>query len=267
MKNILDQIVETKHKEVEAAKARRPLSELSSEIARLDAPRDFAGAIAGPGSIQIIAEIKKASPSAGVILDAFDPVQIAQVYAEFGAAAISVLTDETYFQGRLSFIHAIKQAVALPVLRKDFIVDEYQIHESRTAEADAVLLIAEVLGAKRIAAWLPLCRELGMTALVEVHEEANLDAVLAELGQPSAETFILGINNRDLTVQRTDIATTARLAAKLDDGAPFVAESGISSRSDVLEVQRAGACAVLVGESLLRSADIGAKLSELLGSE
>ncbi len=264
---ILDRIVETKRKEVAAAKRHRPLDMLKAAVEQSSPPRDFYAAVAGPStaSIRLIAEIKKASPSAGLIVPDFDPVRIALAYRQHGAAALSVLTDGSYFQGDLAFIKAVKEAVDLPVLRKDFLIYEYQVYEARAAEADAVLLIAEVLGAPRVSELVPVARRLGMTVLVEVHTTENLSAILDSLGLPGSDSYILGINSRDLTAQRTDLSTVRMLAAQLPQGVPFIAESGIASRDDVLEVELAGACAILVGESLLRSKDIGAQIDILLG--
>lgn len=264
---ILDRIVKTKRTEVAAAKARRPLPEVQAAAERADPPRDFHLAVMGAADdeVRLIAEIKKSSPSAGLIAADFDPVRIAQTYADHGAAAISVLTDETYFDGRLEFIDRVKRAVALPVLRKDFMIDEYQIYESRAAGADAVLLIAEILDAKRLAGFAATARQLGMAVLVESHNEENLTIVLDALGTPATGGYLLGINNRDLTLQRTDLSTMSALAKHLPGATRFVAESGIATREDVLTAARAGAGAVLVGESLLRAPDIGAKVDELLG--
>ena len=266
MTTILDRIVATKRKEVDAAERAMPLATLRERASLVDPPRDFFSAVvaASPGGIRLIAEIKKASPSAGVIVERFNPVEIARTYHRHGAAALSVLTDETYFQGRLEHIQAVKQVVPLPVLRKDFVIDLYQIVEARAGGADAVLLIAEVLGAERLGDLVPVVAQLGMTALVEVHSEAHLDAVLHILGPPGTAAYLLGINNRDLAVQRTDVATTARLARRLPPGAAFVAESGIATAEDVAAIQGAGASAMLIGESLLRAEDIGATIATLL---
>jgi indole-3-glycerol phosphate synthase len=263
----LDRIVQTKREEVAQAGRCRPLADLQANLAGLDPPRDFFHAVTAPSphGIQLIAEIKKASPSAGLIAADFDPVAISQAYYRHGAAAVSVLTDETYFQGRLDFIEMVKRTVPLPVLRKDFIIDEYQLYEARAAGADAVLLIAEVLGADGIAELVPISGRLGMTALVEAHSAENLQSVLDAIGSPGPNTYILGINNRDLDLQRTDVNTTMRLAGLLPRGAPFVAESGISTREDVRKIRRAGACAMLVGESLLRAPSIEAQINALLG--
>lgn len=260
---ILQRIVETKRKEVEIAEEKRPVDALQSSIAEAPAPRDFCTAIRTDG-INLIAEIKKKSPSAGLIVSDFDPPRIARIYHESGAAAISVLTDHMYFGGSLDDINVVKQAVPLPVLRKDFLIDEYQVYESRAFGADAILLIVEAIGAERVAELLPLAGQLGLATLVEVHSSESLAALRSAVGEPG-DRYILGINNRDLAIQKTDLATTARLAATLPRQVPFVAESGIATRSDVLTVEEAGACAMLVGESLLRCSDIAAKIRELLG--
>jgi len=264
----LDEIVAHKRAEVAAARQARPRAQLEAALATCPPTRDFARAVtaasaAGPN---IIAELKRRSPSAGVIVPDFDPVALARTYEQHGAAALSVLTDETYFGGRLEYIRLATEAVALPVLRKEFILEEYQVFESRVAGADAVLLIAEVLGARCCAELAQLCRHLSLTPLVEVHAQAQLDALLTVAGSPAPDRYLLGINNRDLAVQRTDLQTTARLASTLPEGAPFISESGIGSRADMLEVQRAGATAVLIGEALLREQDIGKKLDELRGA-
>ena len=265
---ILDRIVETKRAEVDDAKRRRPFDEVCEAAQSAAPPRPFAQSVtaACTGGLQLIAEIKKSSPSAGQIVEDFDLEQIAGTYAEHGAAAISVLTDETYFGGKLEFLGAVKQAVELPVLRKDFIVDKYQIHESRAAGADAVLLIAEILEGSKILDFTAAARNLGMAVLVEVHSEETLTSVLDVLGPPSVERYLLGINNRDLDKQETDIATMKRLSHLIPDGLPFVAESGIATREDADIARKTGACAMLVGESILRADDMGAKIDELLGT-
>ncbi len=270
---ILERILGTKRDEVAAAKTQRPLSELRSRIHAIPPPRDFFGAVTAksPGGIRLIAEIKRASPSAGLIVEDFDPLRIARIYAASGAAALSVLTDETYFQGRLSYIETVKQVVDLPVLRKDFIIEEYQVYESRAAGADAILVIAAAV--PDVALQRRLCdtaHELGMSVLFEVHTEGELHSACAHF-HDSNRRLILGINNRDLHAQRTDLATTERLASTLSrlflnaSSPPFVSESGIATREDVLRVQAAGACAILVGESLLKAPDIAARVRQLLG--
>lgn len=265
---VLERIVKAKRAEVAGAKARHPVVELRREIAALQPPRDFYAAVTEPArhGIRLIAEVKKASPSAGVIVPDFDPVSIARTYARFGAAALSVLTDEAYFQGRLEHIARIKSTVELPVLRKDFLFDEYQVYESRAVGADAVLLIAEVLEPDELTHLHDVTRKLAMSALIEVHSETNLARVLDRFGAPGPDNYLLGINNRDLHAQRTDVHTTVRLASRLPPATPFISESGLAARGDVDTVRDAGACAILVGESLLKADDIGAKMRELLGS-
>lgn len=262
---ILEEIVETKRREVADAKRAVPIESLHRIIAKAPAPRPFYSAVAGKNEISLIAEIKKASPSAGLIRSDFDPVSIARSFEQAGATALSVLTDRTFFQGQLSFIAAIKAAVSLPVLRKDFIIDAYQVHESRAAGADAILLIAAVLTIEQIDQWSRLACDLGMSSLIEVHDKQELDAVRDCLGPD--RRAILGINNRDLRAQRTDLQITHRLARELAPGTPFVTESGIRDRDDVLALERAGASALLVGETLMRADDLEKKLRELLGQQ
>ncbi len=244
-----------------------PLDILKARCATADPPRDFRGAIAAPppDGIHLIAEIKRRSPSAGLIRPDFDPAAIARVYWQSGATAISVLTDGPYFDGRLEYLVEVRDAAPLPVLRKDFILEEYQVWESRAAYADAILLIAEVLGPERVAELNAVCAALGMTALIETYRPNLLAGVIEALGRPLPSNVLIGINNRDLTIQKTDVGTTERLAATLDDTAILVSESGISTRQDVLRVQEAGAAAMLVGESLLAAPDIAAQVHELLG--
>lgn len=260
---ILEEIVETKRREVADAKRAAPIESLQRIIAEAPAPRAFYSAVAGEDQLSLIAEIKKASPSAGLIRSDFDPVAIARCYEQAGAAALSVLTDRTFFQGELSFIAAIKSAVGLPVLRKDFVIDVYQVHESRAAGADAILLIAAILTVEQIDQWSRLARDLGMSSLIEVHNKQELDAVRDCLG--ADRRAILGINNRDLRAQRTDLQITHRLAQELAPHTPFVTESGIRDRDDVVALERAGASALLVGETLMRSDDLEKKVRELLG--
>lgn len=281
MKTILDRIVETKRQEAAAARRALPLEMLAAEAQRADRPRDFFGAVAGPApcGVHLIAEIKKASPSAGLIRADFDPLTIARLYHRAGASAISVLTDGTYFQGRPEHLAQVKSAVPVPVLRKDFVVDEYQIYEARRYGADAVLLIAEVLDTDTIRRYADLIGELDMTALIEVHAASLLDELVRAIDFDPSHRRLLGINNRDLTIQRTDVGTTARLAARLT-GKPLtgesrhagikrrpvlVSESGIKTRADVEQVVAAGASAILVGETLLRADDVVGKIAELLG--
>ena len=252
--NILDKIVEVKRAEI----TRLP-PHLKRAAAERQDYRDFTGALRRQNGIALIAEVKKASPSAGVICADFDPVRIAGEYAAAGAAALSVLTDEKFFQGRLDYLHQIRPTVVLPLLRKDFIIDELQIYEAVVGGADAVLLIAAIIDDAQLRDYRVLAGEMRLAALVEVHDEWELERAL------NAGAELIGINNRDLKTFRTDLATTENLAARTPAGKIIVAESGIQTRADVARVAEAGARAILVGESLMRSANIAAKVKELLG--
>src|SRR5688572_3316065 len=269
MATILDEIIQTKRHEVAERKARMPVESLKETIGTLGRPRNFFRAIThkDPKSrrrLNLIAEVKKASPSAGVIRADFDPVRIAQTYAEAGASALSVLTDEKYFQGHLDYLHAIRDVVKLPVLRKDFIIDPYQVYESRAAGADAVLLIAECLETSQLIDLQILATELHLTTLIEVHDMENLIRVRDRvIGFPHKSYSLLGINNRDLRTFKTDLGTTLRLAELVEDRRVLVSESGIHTRADIDKLAEAGIRAVLIGESLMRSDDIGAKVREL----
>ncbi len=269
MPTILDDIVEAKRKAVEAAKAALPLNELQASLGDVEQPRDFYGAIDSPAphGIHLIAEVKKASPSAGVLKPDYDPAAIARLYCEAGASAVSVLTDGPYFQGSLEHIARVKAAVPLPVLRKDFIIDPYQIYEARRHGADAVLLIAEVLSDGELRRFSDLATELGMTALIEVHCPERLDTLMRVVDFAPPRRRLLGINNRDLKAQQTDIATTGNLTAKLESKPLLVSESGIKTRADVELVAGNGADAILVGETLLRADSPSRKIHELLGIE
>jgi indole-3-glycerol phosphate synthase len=259
MMTILDEIVASKRDEVAAAQRRRPLEELREQAALAPPVRDFRRALAGPGPIRLIAEIKKASPSAQVIRADFDPVAIARIYKEHGASCLSVLTDAPYFQGNLDDLASVRAAVAIPLLRKDFLIDEYQVVEARSAGADAILLIAEILDDATLARLLEQARSLGMAALVELHDAANLPRVLA------SGADLVGINNRDLRHFVTDIEQTLRLRDQVPPEVVLVSESGISTRHDVDRLEAAGVSAILVGESLMRATDIGLAVDRLLG--
>lgn len=259
MPTILDRIVETKRQEIAAAKARTPERDLRAAL--VDAPpiRNFFSALAAPGGIKLIAEVKKASPSKGVIRPNFEPVAIARDYEAGGATCLSVLTDEQYFQGSLEYIRAIRAAVALPLLRKDFILDVYQLLEARAFGADAVLLIAECLDDCMLRTLHNEAVELGLTPLVEIYEPANIDRVLA------AGATLIGVNNRDLRTFEVDLNHSIRLKRQIPDNCLLVAESGIAGRGDVLKLQEAGVDAILVGEYLMRQADLRSAVGELLG--
>jgi indole-3-glycerol phosphate synthase len=259
MSTILDQIVATKRQEVAAARARMPLEELEAQALEAPPVRDFRAMLEGGGPIHLIAEVKKASPSAGLIRADFDPITIARAYQEHGAACLSVLTDVPYFQGHLSYLARIRASVVIPLLRKDFLIDEYQVVEARVAGADCVLLIAEILEDTQMAALLARAHALGMNALVELHDAANLPRVLA------AGADLVGINNRDLRTFKTDLEHTLRLRDRVPAEVVLVAESGIHTRADALRLQEAGVHAMLVGESLMRQPDLGTAVYELLG--
>jgi indole-3-glycerol phosphate synthase len=255
---ILDEILARKRTEIAAAKARTPAAALASraEAAR-EAPRGFRRALAAGPAPRVIAEIKRRSPSRGEIRPDFDPAACAKSYFEGGAAALSVLTDEPAFGGRLEHLAQARAAAPLPVLRKDFLLDAYQIDESRVAGADAVLLIVSALAGPALATLHAHARSLDLDVLVEVHDEAELDAALA------AGATLVGINNRDLRSFSVDLAVTERLAPRVPAGIVVVAESGIFSGADVRRLSAAGARAFLVGESLLREADPGLALRRL----
>jgi indole-3-glycerol phosphate synthase len=266
--NVLERIVEVKRREI----ARLPAKRVDSACLRvaLEArgsdQRDFTEALRRPraGSVALIAEVKKASPSAGLIRPDFDPVAIALEYERAGASCLSVLTDEEFFQGSLSFLRQIREAVGLPLLRKDFILDPRQVLEAVEWGADAVLLIASILSDEELRALHDLVTGAGLTALVEVHDEPELERVL-RIG-----ARLIGVNNRDLRTFRVDLETTETLATRLrtlglGSEAFLVAESGIHTRADVERLERCGAGAILVGESLMREKDVVAKVAELLG--
>jgi indole-3-glycerol phosphate synthase len=259
MSTILDQIVASKRKEIAAARARVPEAALERQAADAPSVRDFRAALDKSGEVRIIAEIKRASPSAGVLRADFDPVAIARAYDQHGAAAISVLTDGPFFQGSLDHLRAVRAAVSLPVLRKDFLLDRYQVLEARCAGADAVLLIAEILDDATLQDLLGETYRLGMYALVEFYDAVHLPRVLASGAR------VIGINNRDLRTFATRLEHTLDLAAQVPADRCLVSESGIRTNADVERLQSAGVRAVLVGESLMRSTDIGSQLDALQG--
>ncbi|HYH68289.1 MAG TPA: indole-3-glycerol phosphate synthase TrpC [Urbifossiella sp.] len=259
MPTILDRIMETKRREIAAARAAVPDAELERRVADLPPARDFTSAVDRYGQVNVIAEVKKASPSAGVIRADFDPVAIATTYATHGAAAISVLTDADYFQGSLAYLTAVRRSVAVPVLRKDFVLDRYQLLEARAAGADAVLLIAECLPGDQLAVLQREATVMGLHTLVELHDAEELPRVL------DCGAEVIGINNRDLRTFTTRLEHTLELLAKIPADLSVVSESGIRTHADLLRLGAAGARAVLVGESLMRAADIGAALDELRG--
>ena len=255
---ILDEIVANKIKEIAASKRQTSLAEMQRRAKQRPPPLDFTAALSSAG-IKLIAEVKKASPSKGIIKHDFDAVKIAQIYANNGASAISVLTDEKFFQGKLDYLNTIKQSVRIPVLRKDFILEPYQAYESRAYGADAILLIVSILTLDKFKDLLKLSHSLGMACLVEVHNENELKIALR------TEARIIGINNRDLTTMTVDLQTTERLRPLIPADRLIVSESGIINRRDMVNLDKLGINAALVGETLMASDDISAKVKELLG--
>lgn len=259
MPTILDKIIAQKASEIAEAKRLRSRRGLASQLADAPAVRDFVAALRGAAGMGLIAEVKKASPSAGVIRADFDPVQIATTYERHGAHCISVLTDEKFFGGHLDHLRAVRQTVAVPVLRKDFLLDAYQILEARIAGADCVLLIAECLDRARLKDLHAYARELGMSVLVEIYEPENIEPVL------DLQPALLGVNNRNLKTFVTDLDHTLRLVSRVPAETLVISESGIQTRADVVRLQQAGVRGILVGETLMRSQDVGARIAELLG--
>ena len=258
---ILEEILERKRREVAAARARVSDAEVAAAADRAEAPRGFRAALADGTGPAVIAEIKRRSPSKGEIRAGFDPVACARAYRAGGARALSVLTDEHFFGGRLEYLEQARAAVPLPVLRKDFVVDAYQIDEARAHGADAVLLIVAALDAEELRTLAARARVRGLDVLVEVHDEAELDAAIG------IEADLIGVNNRDLRTFVTDLAVTERLAPRVPASALLVAESGIAGPADLERLARAGARAFLVGESLMREDDVEAAIRRLLGRE
>jgi len=256
---ILDEIIAYKKEELAETKLRAPFSDVKAKALDAQPVRGFCKALSGYGEIRLIAEVKKASPSKGVIREDFDHVKIAGTYEESGASCLSVLTEKKYFQGSLAYLGEIRKAVDLPLLRKDFIIDEYQIFEARAAGADAILLIAACLERPWIEDYLGIAKQLNLDVLVESHTYKELDKALLAGAQ------LVGINNRDLMTFKVDLQTTLDLLNDIPDDRTVVSESGIRTRADVVQLQQAGVDAILVGESLMRAKDIGKKVKELLG--
>lgn len=254
---ILDDIVAARRESLARAKARYPLHALEQRPTYREPRRDFGVRVAGEHPA-IIAEVKKASPSRGVIRHDFDPVALARAYADNGAAAVSVLTEERFFQGHVEHLQAVREQVALPLLRKDFLIDPYQVTEARAWGADAVLLIVTILDDTQLSELLAAARALGLDALVEVHAAAELERAL------QAGSALIGINNRDLRTFVTTLTTAEQLRPLVPAAVTAVAESGIDSAADIRRLRAAGFEAFLIGESLIRAPDPGAKLRALL---
>ena len=257
---ILDKIIEVKKDEVAHLRRIRPLQELKHAILDLPSPRNFHEAISGR-ECAIIAELKRRSPSKGILREDFDPARIAVIYEESGAAAVSVLTDRAFFGGDEAHLADIKECVRLPLLRKDFIIDLYQIYETRYVQADAILLIAGILEKEQLREYSGLAQSLGLSVLCEIHSHGELDKALA------SDAKFIGINNRDLMTFSVDLKTSISIAASIPADRIIVSESGIRSRRDIETLTKAGIHAFLIGETLMTSDNMGRKLRELLGKE
>jgi len=260
----LDRIVVTKQSEVEQLASRFSLSDAECQIADMPATRGFRHALTSNANrgVGLIAEVKKASPSKGLIRPDFHPVNIARAYEQAGADCISVLTDVQYFQGNDRYLTEIREAIQLPLLRKDFIIDERQIYEARLIGADAILLIAAILTPQQIRDYLAVAVSLGLDVLIEVHDRQELEIVLAAEG--AIEHGLIGVNNRDLKTFETSLSTTAELIQLLPEGVPLISESGIMSPDDIRYVAEAGAAGVLVGEYFMRQEDIAQAVRTLM---
>ena len=254
---MLDEIVMTKLQEVEAAKARLPFEELKNRTANRLTERGFRQALVVPGKLSLIAELKRKSPSRGMLRERFDPVSLAQTLQQAGAAALSVLTDEFYFGGSLESLRDVKQFTEIPALRKDFVVDPYQVYEAALYEADAVLLIVRILTEERLAECMQAADRLGIEPLIEVHSEEELATALR------AGASVIGINHRDLSTFTLDATLSARLVPRIPAGKLIVAESGIQSTADIKRMKQLGVHAVLIGEALMTAPSPAAKIGEL----
>lgn len=257
---ILSKILEEKRKSLEVSKLRLPKDKIISELPFLSKRRNFKSHLVSSHGITLIAEVKKASPSKGLICHDFDPVKIAELYALAGASALSVLTEEKFFEGSLAHMKLIRDAVSLPILRKDFIVDEYQVYESLYYGADCILLIAELLTQAELEHLTIVSHKLGMEVLTEAHSEAELEKILK-----AKSNTIIGINNRDLHTFEVDLSTTERLISMIPKDRVIVSESGIRSHDDVAYLRSLGVNSVLIGEAFLRSSDIVGKVKEIMG--
>lgn len=255
----LQEIIRSKKQEVGHRKSKAALSDYKARMKDLPASRGFRSALEKPESCRLIAEIKKASPSKGILREQFDPLEIARLYESNGAAALSVLTDEPFFQGKLSLLTEIRKVSRLPLLQKDFILDEFQLYEARVYGADAVLFIAAILDQSQLVEYQAVAAELGLEGLVEVHKHSELERTL------KTAAGIIGINNRNLETFETDLNVTFSLIKEIPDDCVVVSESAIGTRRDVERLLEAGVDALLIGESLLKAKDIAAKMKELMG--
>ena len=256
---ILSRIIEEKRRVVEEAKRIRPEEDLVREVSNICIKSTFKKNISRPHHINLIAEIKKASPSKGILRGDFNPSKIAVTYQANGASAISVLTDERFFEGKLEYISKVKENVSLPILRKDFFIDEYQIYETVATGADAIILISEILSAGEMTKFYNLATSLGLDCLVEVHNEENLEKALV------TGASIIGINNRDLHTFRVDLGVTQKLVRLIPPHKVIISESGIKSYEDVMFLKSLGVNAVLIGEAFMESDDIASRMREIMG--
>lgn len=258
---ILDKIVERKKEEVRKAKKGKPLRELKDKACGSGNMSMFKSGISRKGKLNLIAEIKKSSPSKGIICSDFDPARIAWEYQNSGAAAISVLTDERFFDGRMEYLKVVKDKVSVPLLRKDFIVDEYQVYESLVGGADAILLISRILSRGQLQEYLEISKSLNLDCLVEVHSEVELDKVL------STDAGIIGVNNRDLSTFQVDVSRTQQIAKYIPGDKIIVSESGIENYEQIIYLKNLGVNAVLIGGTFMRSNEISQKIREVMGEE
>jgi len=272
---VLEEIIDSKREQVAAEQSAIPLSDLDAKLSVIEPPRDFFAAVTESPrhpTMAVIAEVKRRSPSAGLIrpeyeLDSFDPSIIAQGYSNAGASAISCLTDQNFFGGDPAFIHQIKQKIALPVLRKDFIIHPYQITQARAIHADAVLLIAECLSDAQITDFIAQITALGMTTLLEIHSESNLHRVLPLIESAPTNRILLGINNRDLTKMTTDLIHSIRLKSLVPPHINLVTESGIRTPADLQTLKNAGLNIALIGQHLMATPNPGQALAEMLNDQ
>ena len=255
---ILSKIIEEKRKEIERARRHVPLNDLMEKARTLSLRSTFKKHISRKGHINLIAEVKKSSPSKGLIRADFDPVKIALTFQTYGASAISVLTDEKFFEGKLEYLRHVKERVTIPVLRKDFIIDEYQVYESAANGADAILLIANILTQEELNRFYCLAKDIGMDILVEAHNEEDVEKAL------KSQATIIGINNRDLSTFSVDMAVTQRLLRLIPGTKTIVSESGIETYEQVMYLKSLGVNAVLIGETFMRAENIGEKVRELI---
>jgi indole-3-glycerol phosphate synthase len=255
---ILSRIIEEKRKVIEEAKRIKPQDELLKEIKSLSVKSSFKKNVSRPHHINLIAEIKKASPSKGILRGDFNPVKIAITYQANGASAISILTDERFFEGKLEYLVKVRSNVSIPILRKDFFIDEYQIYETVAAGADAILLICDILSMAELARFYNIATELGLDCLVEVHNEEDVEKALA------IDAAIIGINNRDLHTFKVDLSVTQRLIRMVPQNKVIVSESGIKCYEDIMFLKSLGVNAVLIGEAFMESDDITAKMREIM---